>query len=158
MAAHAATRFSLLLLEPGEIYFDDFSAALYRYDLQKDFQLTSDSKVIQWLSDTYCDKRKLPLFSTVSSHNYSVQSLSVTVTPVTVTNWLQRQFLPFPNDWFVSKLPLLTYSDNLVTVTLFPCPSTVTLSIRLCIDDKQCLDMYCDSFDTSQQCRTIRPS
>ena len=31
MAAHAATRFSLLLLEPGEIYFDDFSAALYRY-------------------------------------------------------------------------------------------------------------------------------
>ena len=30
MAAHAATRFSLLLLEPGEIYFDDFSAALYR--------------------------------------------------------------------------------------------------------------------------------
>jgi factor associated with neutral sphingomyelinase activation len=25
-----ATRFSLLLLEPGEIYFDDFSATLYR--------------------------------------------------------------------------------------------------------------------------------
>ena len=38
----------------------------------------------------------------------SIQALLVTVTPVTVTNRLHWQFLQFPNDGFVSKLPLLT--------------------------------------------------
>ena len=51
----------------------------------------------------------------------SVQISPLTVTLFTVTPRLQWHFWHVPNDWFVSKPPL-------VTVTLFPCPEGVTVS------------------------------
>ena len=54
-----------------------------------------------------------------------IQISPVTVTQFTVTPHLQQHFEQVPNNWFVSKLPLLT-------VTLFPCPEKVTETGEVC--------------------------
>ena len=76
------------------------------------------------------------LHSLVSSpaqwvHDRGIQSLSVTVTPITLTNRLQWQFWQFPNYAFVHKKPS-AYCDTSLTGTLSLCPDTVTVNNRLC--------------------------
>ena len=71
---------------------------------------------------------------TVAPLNY-VQISPLTVTLFTVTPRFQWHFWHVPNDWFVTKLHVVTVTIWLqYTVTLFPCPEGVTVSGDLCTD------------------------